>query len=252
MRSRTRHRCHNVTRAAHTLFSSCHRRRDRGSGGDLLDFGRGSQSRAHRLRGDLAKACRVPPALRTVVAGNRTGGRARATVRRIQGHPASGLPVVVSDRGGPCENLLPGESGIVCRGGDVTSFASAVQELSDPGRRASFSAAARRYAESRSWVTSLAGVCGVPRSGHESRHGRRRARNVSGPAGIKRPALGRARPPPDAPNEQSMLQGQIVVPRLSTVASQVSVPIVTPSMVERVPKSSRMSLLFPVIVEGFA
>jgi glycosyltransferase involved in cell wall biosynthesis len=77
---------------------------------------------------------------------------------------ASGLPVVVSDRGGPCENLLPGESGIVCRGGDVTSFASAVQELSDPGRRASFSAAARRYAESRSWETSLAPVYAVYRA----------------------------------------------------------------------------------------
>jgi hypothetical protein len=49
-----------------------------------------------------------------------------------------------------------------------------------------------------------------------------------------------------------MLQGQTVVPRLSTVASQKSVPIVTPSMVERVPKRRRMSLLFPVIVEGFA
>ena len=71
---------------------------------------------------------------------------------------ASGLPVVVSDRGGPCENMINGESGIVCRGGEVTVFATAIQELGDPQRRASFSAAARRYAERRSWEESLAPV----------------------------------------------------------------------------------------------
>jgi hypothetical protein len=41
-----------------------------------------------------------------------------------------------------------------------------------------------------------------------------------------------------------MFQGQIFVPRLSTVASQKSVPIVTPSMVDRVPKSSASNNTF--------
>jgi glycosyltransferase involved in cell wall biosynthesis len=77
---------------------------------------------------------------------------------------ASGLPVVVSDRGGPCENLLRGESGIVCRGGDVASFATALQDLSDPVRRVAFSAAARRYAESRSWEESLEPVYALYRA----------------------------------------------------------------------------------------
>jgi glycosyltransferase involved in cell wall biosynthesis len=79
---------------------------------------------------------------------------------------ACGLPVVVSDRGGPCENLLRGESGIVCRGGDVSSFAGAIQELSNPDRRAAFSAAARRYAESRAWEASLAPVYALYRTKH--------------------------------------------------------------------------------------
>jgi glycosyltransferase involved in cell wall biosynthesis len=77
---------------------------------------------------------------------------------------ASGLPVVVSDRGGPCENMINGESGIVCRGGDLSSFAAAVQELGDPARRRSFGAAARRYAESRSWEESLRPVYALYRA----------------------------------------------------------------------------------------
>ena len=77
---------------------------------------------------------------------------------------ASGLPVVVSDRGGPCENMINGDSGLVCPGGDVASFAAAIQELSDPNRRASFSAAALRYAERRSWEESLAPVYALYRT----------------------------------------------------------------------------------------
>ena len=77
---------------------------------------------------------------------------------------ASGLPVVVSDRGGPCENLLRDESGFVCRSGDVIAFATAIQQLSDPSRRATFSEAARRYAEGRSWEASLAPVYALYRA----------------------------------------------------------------------------------------
>ena len=76
----------------------------------------------------------------------------------------SACSTVVSDRGGPCENLLRGESGIVCRGDDVASFATAIQDLSDPVRRASFSAAARRYAKGRSWEESLAPVYALYRA----------------------------------------------------------------------------------------
>ena len=72
--------------------------------------------------------------------------------------------MLVSDQGGPCENMINGESGIVCRGGDPSSFVAAVQELSDPARRGSFGAAARRYAESRSWEESLRPVYALYRA----------------------------------------------------------------------------------------
>jgi glycosyltransferase involved in cell wall biosynthesis len=79
---------------------------------------------------------------------------------------ASGLPVIVSDCGGPRENMLDGESGIICRGGDVSAFAAAVQTLSDPVRRERFAAAARRYAESRSWEEALRPVYALYRAAH--------------------------------------------------------------------------------------
>jgi glycosyltransferase involved in cell wall biosynthesis len=82
---------------------------------------------------------------------------------------ASGLPVVVSDQGGPCENMLQGATGCVCRGGDVAAFANAIQELSDPARRAALSAAARRYAESRSWEESLSPVYALYRATAQAR-----------------------------------------------------------------------------------
>jgi glycosyltransferase involved in cell wall biosynthesis len=79
---------------------------------------------------------------------------------------AAGLPVIVSDRGGPSENMINGESGIVCRAGDPSSFAAAIQELSDPVRRVRADAAARRYAESRSWEESLRPVYTLYRAAH--------------------------------------------------------------------------------------
>ena len=70
---------------------------------------------------------------------------------------ACGLPVVVSDQGGPRENMLPGVTGRVCRGGDAAAFAAAVGELaSRPARRRAMAAAARRYALSRGWERAFA------------------------------------------------------------------------------------------------
>ena len=65
---------------------------------------------------------------------------------------ACGLPVLVSDRGGPRENMLPDESGFVCRGGQVEDFTDAIVGLaSNPALRRAMAAAARRYALSRRW-----------------------------------------------------------------------------------------------------
>ncbi len=70
---------------------------------------------------------------------------------------ACGLPVLVADQGGPRENMLPDESGFVCRGGRAKDFADAIVGLaSNPARRRALSAGALRYARSRSWRQALA------------------------------------------------------------------------------------------------
>ena len=69
---------------------------------------------------------------------------------------ASGLPVVVTNVGGPCENVLDGETGVVCRGKDVDSLAEAVRALTDdPKRLAAMRDKARRYSESRTFDSTF-------------------------------------------------------------------------------------------------
>jgi len=78
---------------------------------------------------------------------------------------ASGLPVVVSDRGGGLhENIVAGESGYVCRSGDAADHGDRIAALSEPGLRCRMGAAARRYAEGRSWEASLAPVYSLYRA----------------------------------------------------------------------------------------
>lgn len=65
---------------------------------------------------------------------------------------ASGLPVIVTDAGGPQENLLPGQSGLVIKAHDGRALLAALKRLVDDGLlRARMDAAARRYAEERSF-----------------------------------------------------------------------------------------------------
>ena len=65
---------------------------------------------------------------------------------------ASGLPVVVSDQGGPCENMLPDRTGRVVPGNDVEALAAALTDiLSNPRQRQAMGRAARRYMEERSF-----------------------------------------------------------------------------------------------------
>jgi glycosyltransferase involved in cell wall biosynthesis len=68
---------------------------------------------------------------------------------------AAGLPVVVSARGGPRENLLPNASGFVCEGPEAWLMASATL-LRDANRRREMGHAARSYALSRRWDVALA------------------------------------------------------------------------------------------------
>jgi glycosyltransferase involved in cell wall biosynthesis len=65
---------------------------------------------------------------------------------------ASGLPVIVSDVGGPCENVLPGETGLMVPGGDVAALTEAMRKLAaDPRESARMGRAARRYMAERSF-----------------------------------------------------------------------------------------------------
>lgn len=60
---------------------------------------------------------------------------------------ASGLPVVVSDQGGPQELMVDGVTGFMVRGRDVSALADAMRRLLDAGLRARMGAAARAFVE---------------------------------------------------------------------------------------------------------
>jgi glycosyltransferase involved in cell wall biosynthesis len=67
---------------------------------------------------------------------------------------ASGLPVLVSQAGGPRENIRAGESGFACV--DTVDFARrAAQLLKNEHRRAACGASARAYALTRSWEAAF-------------------------------------------------------------------------------------------------
>jgi glycosyltransferase involved in cell wall biosynthesis len=69
---------------------------------------------------------------------------------------ACGLPVIVSDQGGPKEYVRPDVSGIVCAAGDIRAFCSAaVQLVHNVSRRHAMGAAARAHAETLRWERAL-------------------------------------------------------------------------------------------------
>lgn len=83
---------------------------------------------------------------------------------------SSGLPVVVSDQGGPKENLSVGLSGVVCAGRNPHLWADAIAPLfASPGRRALAAAHARDYALSRRWDIALAPLYDTYRELHHWR-----------------------------------------------------------------------------------
>ncbi|AEB08091.1 glycosyltransferase [Desulfobacca acetoxidans] len=65
---------------------------------------------------------------------------------------ASGLPVIVTDAGGPQENIVPGKTGLVVRGDDEAAFAEAILRLiADPKKMQRMGKEARVYIENRSF-----------------------------------------------------------------------------------------------------
>jgi phosphatidylinositol alpha 1,6-mannosyltransferase len=70
----------------------------------------------------------------------------------IQEASASGLPVIAPAAGGPLDLVADGGTGYLVPPGDPDALATAVRALvTDPARRASFGAAARRRVLTRSW-----------------------------------------------------------------------------------------------------
>ncbi len=69
---------------------------------------------------------------------------------------AAGLPVIVSDVGGPQELVADGVSGLITRARDAADFAQAIRRLvEDEPLRKEMSAAARRSVEDRSWPSAF-------------------------------------------------------------------------------------------------
>jgi glycosyltransferase involved in cell wall biosynthesis len=69
---------------------------------------------------------------------------------------ASGLPVIVSDQGGPSQQVLPNVSGVVCPARDDRAFSAAILRLiRAPEERMAMSRAARAYADTRDWPRAL-------------------------------------------------------------------------------------------------
>jgi glycosyltransferase involved in cell wall biosynthesis len=68
---------------------------------------------------------------------------------------ASGLPVVVSDAGGPSESMVDGSTGIVCRQADPEVWAHAIMRIMGQEAHAAASTAARAYALGRQWPHAL-------------------------------------------------------------------------------------------------
>ena len=69
---------------------------------------------------------------------------------------ASGIPVVVTDQGGPCENILRGKTGLVCKADDMESMLASVRHLiGDKRRRMQMGIEARKYVEARSFENAF-------------------------------------------------------------------------------------------------
>ncbi|MFO0691545.1 MAG: glycosyltransferase [Myxococcota bacterium] len=60
---------------------------------------------------------------------------------------ASGIPVIVSDKGGPQELMEPGVTGLRVKGGDAKALLDAMRELLDPARRTRMAREARIFVE---------------------------------------------------------------------------------------------------------
>ena len=65
---------------------------------------------------------------------------------------ASGLPVIVTDKGGPAENVLPNETGLIVPAGDPDSLLRAILHMVDTPERIQYMRRkARSHVENRTF-----------------------------------------------------------------------------------------------------
>ncbi|MBN2311621.1 MAG: glycosyltransferase [Candidatus Hydrogenedentes bacterium] len=82
---------------------------------------------------------------------------------------ACGLPVIVTDRGGPCENLIHGETGLVVPGDDADALAAAMTTLFlSPDLRRRMGEQAEMYASTRSFDRAFEEYWDYYRDGRKS------------------------------------------------------------------------------------
>ncbi len=69
---------------------------------------------------------------------------------------ASGLPVILTDKGGPCENIIPNETGLVVEGRNPRALAAAMKDLYlNRERTKNMGQSARIYMESRDFQSAF-------------------------------------------------------------------------------------------------
>lgn len=87
---------------------------------------------------------------------------------------ASGLPVVVSDQGGPCENILKDKTGCVIKGASSSELSrTIIQLLAEPDMLVEMGIKARRYAETRSMGDALSRIWKMYEEIHDDQEGKR-------------------------------------------------------------------------------
>lgn len=75
---------------------------------------------------------------------------------------AAGTAVIVTDQGGPCENLIPEISGLVVPGASITDLCDAMELLAtDHARREEMGNAGRAYMENRSFENAFTQLWGM-------------------------------------------------------------------------------------------
>jgi glycosyltransferase involved in cell wall biosynthesis len=78
---------------------------------------------------------------------------------------ASGIPVVVTDSGGPQENVIPGKTGLVAEAHNAESFLYAIRWfIRSPRTMKQMGEAARRYMEERSFESAFDETWGMYQS----------------------------------------------------------------------------------------